>query len=113
MYDESARKVITCILPKGRAKPLLELLSLEKGLTTANVHYARGAGRITPLTHRGIGETTEKEILTVSVSAELADELFEEIFFAAGINQPHGGLMYMHALTAASGFQLPDVPEEA
>ncbi|MGB0721957.1 MAG: hypothetical protein ACPGU7_06115 [Gammaproteobacteria bacterium] len=112
MHLTTPQKVITCILPKGSAKPVLEMLSRDKGLTTANVHFARGAGRITPLTHRGIGETTEKEILTVSVAADEADALFEEIFFAAGINRAHGGLMYMHALVAASGFALPEVPEE-
>jgi len=106
------RKVITCILPKGKAMPVVRLLASEKGLTTADVHYARGMGRITPLRHRGIGETSEKEVLTVSVPDADAEELFGYIYEAAEINRPHGGLMYMHALQIATPFMLPDLPEE-
>jgi hypothetical protein len=105
-------KVITCILPKGKAQPLLRQLTLEKGITTADIHYARGVGRITPLSHRGIGETSEREILTVSVPAEQAEELFEFLYLTAEINRPHGGMMFMHSLIAATSFQLPDLPEE-
>ena len=106
------QKVITCILPKGRAMPVVRLLARERGLTAVDLHYARGVGRITPLRHRGIGETSEKEILTVAVPSSEADALFETIYEIAEVNRPHGGLMFMHALTAATGFRLPDLPEE-
>jgi hypothetical protein len=112
LHNLSREKVITCILPKGRAQPLVSVLSLEKGITTANLHYARGVGRITPLSHRGIGETSEREIVTVSVPNEAAEELFEFIYHAAEINRPHGGIMFMHPLYAATPFVLPDLEEE-
>ena len=105
-------KVITCILPKGRAMHLMQALTKERGLTAVDVHYARGNGRLTPLRYRGIGETSEKEVLTVAVPATQADELFEYIYEFAEINQPHGGLMYLHALLQATRHVLPDVPEE-
>jgi len=110
---DEAQKVITCILPKGRAMPVLKALVREHGLTAIDVHYARGVGRITPLRHRGIGETSEKEVLTVTVPAGNADELFGLIYEMAEINRPHGGLMYMHALQAATPFELPALPEES
>ena len=106
------QKVITCILPKGRSKAVVETLSRERGLTQVDVHYARGVGRITPLAHRGIGETSEREILTVAVPAEEADELFEYVYEVAAINQPHGGMMFMHPLQMGTGFELPELPEE-
>jgi hypothetical protein len=112
MHNTELEKVITCILPKGKAMPVLKLLVEERGLTTIDIHYARGVGRITPLRHRGIGETSEKEILTVSIPSAEADELFEYIYNIAEINRPHGGLMYMHALSASTLFNLPDLPEE-
>ena len=105
-------KVITCILPKGHSKPLAKTLTRERGLTQVDVHYARGVGRITPLRHRGIGETSEREILSVAVPAEEADELFEYIYRQAGIDRPHGGMMFMHPLLTGTGFTLPELPEE-
>ena len=106
------QKVITCILPKGKAAKVAKVLVKEFELTTVDIHYARGVGRITPLSHRGIGETSEREILTLSVDEADADEMFEIVHELAEIRQPHGGMMYMHALTSSTGFVLPDLPEE-
>ena len=105
-------KLITCILPLGRSAAVVRALSRDRGIDATHVSYARGVGRITPLTHRGVGETTEKEILTVVVDAADADGVFEFIYDEAGVNQPHGGLMFMHPLTLATLFRLPDLPEE-
>jgi nitrogen regulatory protein PII len=107
------QKVITSVLPKGRATKVLEVLVRERGLTAVDIHYARGIGRITPLRHRGIGETSEREVLTVAVYADDADEVFAFIYEVAEVNRPHGGLMYMHDQLASTGFSLPsDLDEE-
>ena len=79
---------------------------------SVNVNYARGLGRITPLRHRGLGETTEKAVVTVLVEEERADEVFEFIFYEAEINQPHGGLMFQQPLLANTLFKMPDIEEE-
>ncbi|WP_426416152.1 hypothetical protein [Aestuariirhabdus sp. LZHN29] len=107
-----SHKLITAILPKGRAAPLIKTLVHERGINRINVNHARGVGRLTPLRHRGVGESTEKEIVTVIATVDEADELFEFIFFAAEINRPHGGLMYQQPLTAATLFNMPEEPEE-
>jgi len=107
-----SQKVITCILPKGRAMKVAKALTKERGLTAVDIHYARGNGRLTPLRYRGIGETSEKEVLTVAVPSEQADDMFEYIYELAEINRPHGGLMYMHGLLAATPYTLPELPEE-
>lgn len=106
------QRVITCILPKGQARPLVDILVREHGITQVDVHYARGVGRLTPLRYRGIGETKERDILTVAVPAEQADATFFLIHELAEINHPHGGLMYMHLLQRATPFELPEFPEE-
>lgn len=108
----SPHKLITAILPKGRDKELVNKLVHDLGIQSVNVNYARGLGRITPLHHRGVGETTEKSIVTVLVDAERADEVFEFIFFEADINRPHGGLMFQQPLLATTAFKLPDLNEE-
>ena len=106
-------KLITCILPKGVALPLLEKLKQERGITRVNVNTARGVGKITPLAYRGLGAESVKEILSVIVPRETADELFAYIYEEADINRPHGGLMYMSRLLHATPMTLPDLPDEA
>jgi len=105
-------KLITAILPKGRDKELVRRLVDELEINSVNVNYARGLGRITPLRHRGVGETTEKAIVTVLIEEERADEVFEFIFYEADINQPHGGLMFQQPLLANTLFKMPDIEEE-
>lgn len=106
------QKLITCILPKGIAVGVIKQLKEKYGIISANINNARGVGKITPLIYRGIGAQSEKEILTVVVKEELADELFEFIYNEADINRPHGGLMYMNKLPIASIYQLPVVQTE-
>ena len=106
------RKLITAILPKGRDKELVRKLVHDLKIQSVNINYARGLGRITPLRHRGVGETTEKSIVTVLVDEDRAEEVFEFIFFEADINRPHGGLMFQQPLLASTAFELPDLEEE-
>jgi len=107
------QKLITCILPKGICFDVVKTLKETKGIVTANVNTARGVGKLTPLAYRGVGEQSEKEILTVSVTNEDADEIFGFIYDEAGIGRPHGGLIYMSNLDYASDYLLPeDLPEE-
>lgn len=105
-------KLITCILPHGRALPVLEALKEELGLLTATMHHARGTGRMTPLAWRGVGEAAEKDVISVSVSASRADEVFAFIYERAGIDRPHGGILYQQALWKSTEYHIPDVPDE-
>jgi len=107
------QKLITCILPKGICINVIKSLKEEKGVITANINTARGLGKLTPLAYRGVGEQSEKEILTVAVASEIADEVFEYIYDEARIDRPHGGLIYMSSLDSVSAYSLPeDLPEE-
>lgn len=106
------QKLITCILPKGVAHEMVEKLKDEHELMTSDIKTARGVGKITPLAYRGLGAQTEKEILTVVVSADSADEIFEYIYHEANINRPHGGIMYIYPLSQATRYEVPALPEE-
>jgi len=105
-------KVITCILPPSVAPGILAKLRQEKGVVETHVRAARGLGKLTPAKYRKIGSQTEKEILSVIIPAERADELFEWLYHEARIDRPHGGILYMNALMQATPYVLPDVPEE-
>ena len=105
-------KLITCILPKGSALPILKKLKNEKGIIRAILKTARGMGKITPLAYRGVGEQAEKDILNVVVSQSEADDIFYYIFEEADINRPHGGIIYIREINASTRFTLPDLPDE-
>ena len=109
---DERNKLITCILPKGAALPVLRRLKEEKGLVACYINNARGTGRFTHRRVERIGDVSEKEILNVVTSAERADEIFEFIFYEADVNRPHGGIIFMTKLSGASYFELPDLPEE-
>ena len=92
-------KVITCVMPAGRGAEVLETLRSEQGVVSASVHHARGIGTHS-LRHRVYSD--EKQILSVVVAAEQGDAVFELIYFTAGIDAPHAGMVMMgHAFRAA------------
>jgi nitrogen regulatory protein PII len=106
------QKQIFCILPKGVALDVAKRLKEVHGIMSSNTSNARGAGKITPLAYRGIAGQSEKEVLSVVVSTETADEIFEFIYHEADINRPHGGIMYMHALQRTTEYSLPEMEDE-
>ena len=112
MLFDKKHKLITAVLPKGVAANVLVLLKEEKEIITANINNARGSGKLTPLKYRGIGEQTEKEILTIVVDSQNSDEIFDYLYEKAEVNRPHGGLMYVHKLGRSTEYSLPNIEEE-
>lgn len=107
------QKLITSIMPKGTGRQVLVGLRRDHGINTGNINMARGAGMYNPLVRRGIGEQTEKEMLTVVVPAEKADEIFEYIYHLADIGEPHHGIIFQSDLVCASPYVMPEgVAEE-
>ena len=109
---ESPHKLITCVLPKGQAKPVLKALKDERGIIRTSINNARGMGRFSHIKKHSAGQQTEKEILSVVATCDEADDIFTFIYGRAVINRPHGGVMYMQRLAHAMRFSLPDLPEE-
>lgn len=107
---ENAR-LITCILPKGKSRLIQQALADDHDIHAANFHGGRGVGRFSPISRRGIGEQQEKEVLEVCVAADRADELFEKIFFAGEMDQPHGGIIFMTRLTRGMEMRLPTLSD--
>ena len=97
------KKLITCIVPEINALKGAKGLREKFDLQTINHHFARGVGKSSPLVNRGVGEKTEKVVLSVTVDAKIADEVFEFLFIEADIDRPQGGLIYMNAVRMAGG----------
>lgn len=98
-------KVIHCLLPAGRAVEALERLRQEKGITDVFHHHARGGG-ISTRKGRESFHYVEREIATVLVPEERADEIFEFLYFAAGVNQPHSGMVLMETTLLAKSMSI-------
>ena len=106
-------KLITCILPKGRGSLVEKALVEEKDIHTANLNHARGVGKLSVgKRRRGLGAQQEKDILSVSVSADQADDVFAFMFFKGEMGQPHGGIIYMTSLSSGTEMNVADLPTE-
>ena len=104
-------KTITCFCPSGQAQAVLDRLRKEKGIVSASAHHARGAGLATRNT-KGRLFFLEKEIITALVPADRADEIFEFLYFAAGIDERHAGMVLMGGIVCGDLMTLPDLPDE-
>lgn len=103
-------RLIVCIVPKGKALFLKKALIEEHGIQAADFHHARGV-RQSSLSAKGLGEQRQKDVLQVSVPKEVADEIFEYIFFKADMNKPHGGIIYMVKTPRMTSMTLPEIDE--
>lgn len=109
MKKDRDAKLITCILPKGKAIPLLEALQ-KKGVHRANVAFARGTDIHDPEVKRGLATEEEKDIVTVvAANEEEGEQLFDFIFVNADINRLGGGIIYMTKLPYATPYTLPEL----
>lgn len=93
---------ITCIMPAGRAVPVLDALRAGKRIIDVAHHHARGVG-----TRKGRGRYVEREVLTVLVELDRADEVFRFLYRAAGLDQPHNGMIFMTRPQRASAMLPP------
>jgi len=104
---EDDYKLITCIVPVGTSKAVMVALHEKFALLQMQFNFARGIGKRSHLATQGWDEHAEKEILTVTVKAEQADEVFEFLFYETKMDQPHHGVIYMHAVQQTTAYCLP------
>lgn len=107
----SKNKFITCILYHKGGTEVLRALH-KRGINSVSLHQARGSAIGDPVGRDGLPVSFEKDILTVIVPAEIADEIFEFIFDTAAIDRPYGGFLYMGFLHRSSEYCLENLPEE-
>ena len=97
-------------MPAGRGLDLIEQLR-ELGVTSAQVHHARGVGQSSKR-RRGVSLYAEREVVQALVAAARADEVFEFLYAAAGIGRPHAGMLFMEKVAHGIPLVLPDLPDE-
>jgi hypothetical protein len=97
---------ITAVLYRGGCQKALRALR-QAGVNTAVMCHARGSS----VGDQG-SQVFEKEVLTVLVPAQRADEIFALIFDAAKVDRPYGGFLTMAQVARHTPYPLPDIGEE-
>jgi hypothetical protein len=100
-------KVIHCFLPMGRAVEVMEKVRTEKGIHSTFHHHALGGGTSSRKGRESF-HFLEREIATLLVPESRADEIFEYLYFAAGLNQPHTGMVLMEKTLMARAMCMPE-----
>jgi hypothetical protein len=95
-------RIVTCIMPAGRGADVMEALRRQLGVVSTSLHHARGIGTHS-LRHRVYSD--EKQVLTAVVEAGQADAVFELIYFTAGLDLPHAGMVMMGQAFRAAGLE--------
>ena len=106
--SEGSPRQITVVLPEdGTASKLVAMLRDELQLVSSSIHTARGTGAGAP----GLGQfglEVEKELFSVIVPADQADEAFRRIYEFTEMGTRHGGFMFQAELSRTHFMTLPE-----
>ena len=104
-------KVIRCMLPDdGTDIKLMQLLRSEKGVNRVDSVACRGIPNLqTAKTRRGkLPQPSFYRFLSVIVSEEQADDIFDYIYHTAAIGQPGRGVIIQTTLIGATVYSIPE-----
>jgi len=96
--------LITCVVQHGHSEDIFKA-AREIGVMTGAFGYrARGTGIRERLGLLGIAVEAEREVISMLVSTEQQDMLFDMIYQAARLDVPGMGYMYITPLEKASAY---------
>jgi hypothetical protein len=87
-------KLITCIMPAGRGREVMNRLREEHRIVDVAINHARGVG--TRRSRRRI-VSAEKDVATLLVPVADADKVFAFLYREAGLGEPHAGMIFVSA----------------
>ena len=99
--------MITCVVQRGKAEGVVQA-ALDAGAQGATIYFGNGSGVRERLGLLGLAVDVEKEIITILVGDDQLDRVFEKMYFAAELDLPGGGIIYVTKLDKAATF----VPKE-
>jgi len=101
----SAYKLITCMLTQHVAIDIMTRLKDEKNIITSNITHARGTSS------QSVYHMHVVEIMTVLVSEEESEDIFNYLFEELKLYEPHNGMIYQEAVRKSTKYRLPDMEE--
>jgi len=96
--------LLTCVVQSGLSEVILRAARHVGARTGAISHLARGTGARERLGMLGIAVETEKEVISIIVSSEQRDLVYDTIYRAAELNVPGRGFIYIMPLEKASTY---------
>lgn len=103
--------LITCIVQRGRADAVVKA-AIEAGAEGATIHYARGTGLREKLGLWAVAVNAEKEVITIAVSRDQLNYVFERMFLAGKLGTPGMGFMYVTPVERAATHIPPEILEK-
>lgn len=99
--------LITCVIQEGRGDMILKAARKLGVSIGASVYHAKGTGARERFGLWGIAVETEKDVVSVLVSAEQRDMVFDELYRAGELDTPGVGFMYITPLEKVATY-LPE-----
>ncbi len=98
---------ITCIVQEGHGDVILEAARKLGVSLGARIYHAKGTGARELFGLWGVAVDTEKDVVSVLVSAEQRDVVFDALYLAAELDAPGKGFMYITQLEKVATY-LPE-----
>jgi len=99
--------MITCIVQRGKADVVVQAAH-DAGAQAATIYYGYGTGIREQLGLLGLAVDVEKEIIITLVGDDQVDRIFERMYFAAELDLPAAGIIYITKLEKAATY----IPKE-
>ena len=94
---------ITCVVQKGMADTINQSL-LDAGIQGATVHAGVGTGIRERMGFLGVAVEVEREIVSVLVSKDQTDRIFERMYLAGRLDTPGMGYIFVTPLVQAATY---------
>ncbi len=94
---------ITCVVQKGMADKINQSL-LDAGIQGATVHAGVGTGIRERMGFLGVAVEVEREIVSVLVSKDQTDRIFERMYLAGRLDTPGMGYIFVTPLVQAATY---------
>jgi nitrogen regulatory protein P-II 1 len=96
--------LLTCVVQSGLSEVILKA-ARDVGATAGAIsHHARGTGVRERLGILGIAVEAEKEVVSILVSSEQRDLVYDTLYRAADLDVPGRGFIYITPLEKASTY---------
>jgi len=96
--------LLTCVVQSGLSEVILKA-ARDVGATVGAIsHHARGIGVRERLGLLGVAVEAEKEVISILVSSEQRDLVYDTLYRAAELNIPGRGFIYITPLEKASAY---------